>query len=81
MPVITAVEFDDLVAFGKPPCQADGAHRGFRAGIDKPHHIHRRHMFDDKLGDFDFRFGGGAKTDTFFDGILHGLDHILMGMA
>ena len=62
--VITTVKFNDFMAFGKTPCQTDSAHGGFCSGIDKAYHFHRRHMFDDKPGDFDFRLGGGAETDA-----------------
>src|SRR5512138_457000 len=49
MTVITAIEFDDLVAFGISTCQPQRRHGRFGPGIDEADHLDVRHELHDLL--------------------------------
>ena len=81
VPVVATFKLDDLVAAGVAAGQADGAHGGFGAGVDHAHHVHGGHQFADLVGHGHFGGGGGAETQAFLYGRLHGGNHVGVVMA
>ena len=57
MTVIAPLGLDDPRASGGRSGETDRAHRGFRAGVDEPHHLDGRHETDDALGEAHFHLG------------------------
>ena len=81
MAVVAPFEFDDLVAAGIAPGQADGTHGGFGAGVDHAHHVHGGHQFADLVRHGYFGGGGGAEAEAVLHGCLHGGNHLGMVVA
>ena len=81
MPVVAPFEFDDLVAAGIAPGQADGTHGGFGAGVDHAHHVHGGHQFADLVCHGHFGGGWGAEAEAVLHRCLHGSNHLGMVVA
>jgi len=64
MPVIAALEFDDLGSAGEPSGEAYAAHGGLGAAVHHAHFFHRRHHAADRLGHFDFQRIRSAKAQS-----------------
>ncbi len=75
MAVVTAFEFDDLVASRVAARKADRGHRRLRARGHQPHHFDRRHQFADQFRQLDLRLGGRAEGQRARRRCLHRLDH------
>ena len=73
--VVSAFEFNDLVAAGGGAGQADGMHGGFRAAVAEADHLNRKALAD-FFGEFPFHVmrhavhGAGGKT--FLNGLHDG---------
>ncbi len=81
MTVVTALEFDNLVAPGVAAGQPDGAHGGFGAGVDHPHQVHVGHDPAQCAGQFGFNLGRGAEAQAELQLGLHGLQYRRVGVA
>ena len=81
VPMIAAVEFDNLVALGKAAGQADDAHAGLGAAAGHAHLFHAGHQVANQFGHGDFERIGHAKAGARFGGGLHGGDDFGMRMA
>ncbi len=62
MTMVTAGKFNNPVAARIPSRQTNGAHGGFRAGVDHAHHFHGRECIHNALRQLHFQFGGRAKA-------------------
>ena len=81
MAVITAIELDDLVTFGKTARQANGGHAGFRAGVAQAHLLHARHRGTDEFRHRHLERIRNAKTGAVLRGLLNRLDDSRVRMA
>ena len=68
MAVVTAGEFNDLVALGEAACEADGRHRGFRAAAAHANFFDRGHEASNELGHLDLGGIGCAEGSPVFEG-------------
>ena len=75
MAVVAAFKLDQFAAPGGATRQTDGAHRGFGAGADQPHHVHAGHQFEDFFGQLDFALGWRAKREAVKRCVLHSAQH------
>ena len=64
MPVITALEFDDLVPLGVTAGQSNRAHRRLGAGASHANQVDSRHQRRYRFGKLDFERGRCAETET-----------------
>ena len=62
--MITAIELDDLVAFGESARQPEAGHRRLCAAVHHPHFFDRRHPCADQFRHFHFERIGNAETDA-----------------
>lgn len=81
MAVITSLEFDDFIAARKTAGDAQGAHGGFRAGIDHAQLFDRGIDALDEAGNFRFEQGRRAIARAAGRRFLQGLDDAGMGVA
>ena len=81
MAVVAAIEFDDLVAPGKAPGQAQGAHARLGARADQAHHVHAGHQGEDFFGQGHFTLGRGTVAEAFIDSGVHGGHHLRVAVA
>src|ERR1039458_10019055 len=81
MPVIAAVELDDLVALREPPRQADGRHARLGARVAHPHLLHAGHPAANHLCQRDLERVRDAEARAGFRRRLDGLDNPGMRMA
>jgi hypothetical protein len=79
--VVAAVELDEPVAAGGGPGQAQGRHGGLGAGVDQPHHVHRRQGLGDQLRQVGLGGGGGAEGGAPLDRGAHRLDDRRVAVA
>ena len=80
MPVVTADELDHLVTSRHSACEAQGAHGGFRTGIDHAHHLHGRQSCADFLCKTHLVLTGRAVAGAAQCSLLHGAGHFRMRM-
>ena len=66
VPVIAALELDDLLAPRVRARHAHGAHRRFGAGADEAHHLERRHHLPHELAELHFELGRRAEARALF---------------
>ena len=71
--VVVADEFDEFLAAGAAPGQAQGGHGGLGARGDHAHHLHGRDEFGDLFGQGDFAVAGRAVAGAEVDGLVRGL--------
>jgi len=64
-----------------PRARPQRAHARFGARADQAHHLHRRHVFQNLFGQFDFALGGGAKRKAVKRGFLHRFEHGRVAVA
>src|ERR1043166_8349921 len=81
MAMITAIELDDLVAFGETAREADGAHAGFRAGVRHANFFYGRHGLADEPGHGDFQRIGDAEAGAVIGGGFDGGNYFGMTVA
>ena len=74
MPVIAALEFDDLRPAGEPPGESYAAHGGLGAAVHHAHFLYRRHHAADCLGHFDLQRIRRAKAQSAPRRFTHCLD-------
>src|SRR6185312_15351798 len=65
--MITAGKFDDLVALGETPREADGRHRRFSAAVAETDLLNRREKLHDQFGHLDFVRVGRAEGGAVFE--------------
>src|SRR5271165_41717 len=70
MAVIAALELDGECAAGKATRDTQRAHGGFGAGINQPHHLHRRNTLVDQLGQFEFASRGSTEAGAYLQDFL-----------
>src|SRR5204863_5479483 len=75
MPVIAALEFDDLVATGKSPREPETGHRRLGPAIDHSHFLDRRDPAANQLGHLDLERIGDAEADAARGRGADGVDH------
>src|SRR5271166_3403569 len=75
MAVIAALELDGECAAGKATRDTQRAHGGFGAGINQPHHLHRRNTLVDQLGQFEFASRGSTEAGAYFQNLPERVDH------
>ena len=75
MTVVAALEFDDGVAPGKSPGQANRAHGRLGTGADHPHHVHGRHQFAKPRGHSRFDLRRGTIAEPPVHRLVNGLTH------
>ena len=75
MPVIAALEFDDIFPLGEGPRQANGRHGGFSAGADQAQHLDGGHGLGDHFRQLSFRRRAGAEACACARGRLDGAHH------
>ena len=66
--MIASPELDDPILGLRTTSQPDSAHRGFSAGADKPHQIHRRHGLDQHPRKVDFMRMAGSEARSILQG-------------
>src|SRR5690606_26596492 len=81
MAVIAAFELDDAGAPRIAARKADRRHGGFCARADEAYLIHGGDALDDRFGDLDLRFGGGAERQPVLCGFLYGFDDLGVGVS
>src|SRR5215831_11046752 len=81
MAVVTAIEFDNLVAFGESARETNGGHGRFGARIAHAYFLDARHERTNQLRHRDFEWIGNPKTRAVLGGVLDRLDDFRMRMA
>ena len=79
--MIAAVKFENFFSSRIRSSQPQRAHSGFRAGIDKTDHLHRRHGLPDGFGQLCFDAGRRPVTGSAPGRALDSFDHCRMGMT
>ena len=73
MPVVIALELDDLVAMRVAASQTDGTHRGLGAAGNHAHLLSRRHQLADLLGQGDLALAWSAVRHAAIELSAHGV--------
>src|SRR5262245_44580602 len=81
MPMIAAIELDDLVAPGEAASESNGGHRGLRAGIAHADFLNTWHPGTDKLRQAYLERVWNTKACTVFGRRPHRLNDFWRGMA
>ena len=71
VPVVAPCEFDDFVAPGETPGQANGRHGGLGSTVAHSHFLHRRNEVNDQFRHFHFRRSGRSETGSPFQSLRH----------
>ena len=75
VPMIAAVELDDLIASGERAREPDARHRRFRAAVHHPHFLDRGHPIADQFRHLQFQRIRNSKTQSARRSVADRLEH------
>ena len=81
MSVIAAFKFNNVLALGVGPCEADGCHGRFRARTDEANFLHVRKSGDDQFREIGFGGSGRAEAGAVAGRGNNSFDHGGGGVA